>query len=211
MLMASTVESVRVEVSPPSTVRLQTKGAMSIPNQLPPVNRYVTSHNSKGEAIFSNDIPNEVPRNDLPGGRANFYLGYTTTGFPVSLNNDVDVDNYKPLLASPPGLTLSNGSVCRVVDFAPARPKGAMHRTVSIDYGVVIEGEMECLLDSGEKRMMKPGDICVQRATAHAWRNLSDEKWARMLFVLIASEAPKIDGKELGEDIHTVEGVKNSE
>ncbi len=142
------------------------------------------------------------------GGRASFHLAYATTEFPVNLNDDKDIQNYTPFMSSPPGMTLSNGTVCRVVDFAPARQKGAMHRTVSIDYGVVLEGEMECLLDSGEKRVMKKGDICVQRATSHAWKNLSQEKWARMFFVLIASEVVKVDGKDLGEDVHSIEEAR---
>ena len=182
---------------------------MSIPNDLPPVTRFITSHNAEGKAIFHDSIPDEVSRVTM-GERACFHLAYATTEFPVNMNDDKDIENYKPFMTSPPGLSMSNGTVCRVVDFAPARPKGAMHRTVSIDYGVVLEGEMECLLDSGEKRIMKKGDICVQRATAHAWKNLSQEKWARMLFVLVASEVVKIDGKELGEDVHTVEGVRKS-
>ncbi|KAF2098678.1 hypothetical protein NA57DRAFT_75915 [Rhizodiscina lignyota] len=182
---------------------------MSIPNDLPPVNRYITTHDSEGKAVFSTELSEQPPRVHM-GERASFALAYTTSGSPVKLNDDADIEGYKPYLASPPGLTVSNGTVCRMVDFAPARPKGAMHRTVSIDYGVVIEGEIECLLDSGEKRIMKRGDICVQRATAHAWKNLSQDKWARMMFVLMTSDKPTVNGKELGEDVHTVEGVKKS-
>lgn len=47
-----------------------------------------------------------------------------------------------------------------------------MHRTTSLDYGIVLEGEVELILDSGERRAMKAGDIAVQRATMHAWRNM---------------------------------------
>ena len=47
-----------------------------------------------------------------------------------------------------------------------------MHRTVSLDYGVVLEGEVELVLDSGETRLMKRGDVSVQRGTNHAWRNM---------------------------------------
>jgi quercetin dioxygenase-like cupin family protein len=61
-----------------------------------------------------------------------------------------------------------------------------MHRTVSLDYGVVMEGEAELVLDSGETQIMKKGDICVQRGTTHAWKNTSDSDWARMLVYLAA-------------------------
>jgi hypothetical protein len=77
-----------------------------------------------------------------------------------------------------------------------------MHRTISLDYGVVLEGSMECILDSGEVRRMERGDVCVQRATYHAWRNVTEnEGWARMMFVLTTAEAPVVAGKRLGEEL----------
>lgn len=77
-----------------------------------------------------------------------------------------------------------------------------MHRTESIDYGVVLEGELELLLDSGEKRIMKRGDVCVQRATMHAWKNVTENAgWARMMFVLVTSEKVVVGGQALGEDL----------
>ncbi len=53
-----------------------------------------------------------------------------------------------------------------------------MHRTVSLDYGVVLEGEVELVLDSGEVRLLKRGHVAVQRGTNHAWRNASKSEWA---------------------------------
>jgi hypothetical protein len=93
------------------------------------------------------------------------------------------------------------GTVCRFVDFVPGSTP-IMHRTVSLDYGVVIEGSMECILDSGEVRRMERGDVCVQRATNHAWKNVTENGgWARMMFVLTASEALVVGGKVFGEDL----------
>lgn len=85
-----------------------------------------------------------------------------------------------------------------------------MHRTVSIDYGIVMIGEVELVLDSGQVRKMKAGDICIQRATMHAWRNTSTTEWARMLYVLLPSEEVKIDGKALKEDYGDMSGVPSS-
>ena len=59
-----------------------------------------------------------------------------------------------------------------------------MHQTVSLDYGVVLEGEVKLVLDSSEEQVLKRGDIVVQRLTNHAWQNASSTEWARMLFVL---------------------------
>ena len=98
-------------------------------------------------------------------------------------------------------LTACSGSVLRFVDFAPNTPE-FMHRTESLDYGVCIEGAVECLLDSGEKRLLRRGDICVQRGTMHSWKNVNEDgTWARMLFVLLPSEKVKVGDQELGNEV----------
>lgn len=132
-------------------------------------------------------------------------FSYLTQGFPVDLENDADIKAYEPFLHSAPGLTVSNGTVLRHVDFPPEMTH-AMHRTVSIDYGVVLEGEMICILDSGEERHMKRGDVCIQRGTMHAWRNPLKE-WCRMMFVL-QPIAPLAVG---GEDLGTAVGIRTSD
>lgn len=85
-----------------------------------------------------------------------------------------------------------------------------MHRTVSLDYGIVLIGEVELVLDSGETRVMKVGDVCVQRGTNHAWRNTSQTEWARMMYVLQPSLPIEIEGKRLNEDLGSMEGVRGS-
>ena len=60
-----------------------------------------------------------------------------------------------------------------------------MHTTATIDYGIVLSGNITLELDEGSRKL-GPGDIVVQRATAHAWRNYSDQP-CTMLFVLISS------------------------
>jgi uncharacterized cupin superfamily protein len=62
-------------------------------------------------------------------------------------------------------------------------PHPLMHRTESVDYGVVIEGEMTLVLDQGEVAL-KPGSVVVQRGTNHAWANRSGRP-CRMLFILV--------------------------
>ena len=63
-----------------------------------------------------------------------------------------------------------------------------MHRTSSIDYGVVLAGEIELELEDGIKTIVGPHSIIVQRGTNHKWRNPSQSSFARVAFVLI--EAP---------------------
>ncbi|NUW33040.1 cupin domain-containing protein [Nonomuraea sp. SMC257] len=90
-----------------------------------------------------------------------------------------------------PGVSLAppaRGSVLRVVEFPP-RGSGAaayVHRTESLDYAYVIDGEVYSVLDSGET-LMRAGDVLVQRGTSHAWDNRSD-KPCTILFVLLDAE-----------------------
>ena len=167
-------------------------------NGMPKNYRYITGHDDNGKAIFAAGVDELQPRQSL-GNEATFALNYTTSTYPVSFQNDNDITNYQGYLDKAPGLVIPGGSVLRVVDCPPGS-LSPMHRTISLDYGVVLEGEIWLELDSGEKRLMRRGDISVQRGTMHAWRNASDKNWARMLYVLLESEPIKIDGCNLGED-----------
>lgn len=91
-----------------------------------------------------------------------------------------------------------------------------MHRTVSTDNGslrspglagsdvvspdVIVSGEVYLILDGGEERVVRAGDIVVQRGTMHAWHNRTDE-WGRMVAVLVAAEPVEVAGEVLGHDI----------
>lgn len=183
-----------------------------------PLNRYITTHDNNGKAIFSNTLPEEMPVQPIADG-ADFSLAYTTSAFPARLNNDSDIAEYNTYLTSPPGITISTGTVCRIVDMQPGS-LSPMHRTVSLDYGVVLEGEVELVLDSGETRLLKRGDVAVQRGTNHAWRNVTPDavdsvsgervpQWARMLYVLSPCEEVAVGGRKLGEVVDGI-GVRAS-
>lgn len=167
-------------------------------NNLPSIKRFITTHNDEGRATFSNAVPESVDWKTLPNG-AKFGLGYTTSEFPVDFHQNKDMATYRTFLSSPPGLAIPGGTVLRFVD-CPPTSLSPMHRTVSLDYGVVLEGEVELVLDSGEKRAMKRGDVAIQRGTNHAWRNPSPTQWARMMYVLQESQPIQHEGKTLGED-----------
>jgi quercetin dioxygenase-like cupin family protein len=177
-------------------------------NNLPSLKRFITTHDPKTKkAVFSDTLSEENKFDQIPG--AAFGLGYVTKGFPVDLNADADVKVYKPYLESPPGLVATGGTVLRFVDVGPGH-LSPMHRTVSLDYGVVIEGEVELVLDSGETRLLKRGDVAIQRGTMHAWRNVSDTEWARMMYVLQECKPVELDGEVLKEDYGSMKGVPSS-
>ncbi|KAF1939125.1 hypothetical protein EJ02DRAFT_457272 [Clathrospora elynae] len=181
---------------------------MASKSDLPSIKRFITTHDpSTKRAIFSESVSEDTKVDHIPS--ADFRLGYVTKGAPVDLNKDADLAVYKPYLESPPGLVASGGTVLRFVDVAPGH-LSPMHRTVSLDYGVVIEGEFELVLDSGETRKMNRGDVAIQRGTMHAWRNLSSTSWGRMMYVLQECKPVEVGGEVLKEDYGTMEGVPAS-
>ena len=150
------------------------------------IRRVVTGHDDNGRAKVTVD---EVAKNVVsarPGAEA--AVIWTTEGFPVSNDGNADASGRKV------GTTLDNGTVFRVVSFGPGvTPRN--HRTDSIDYAVVISGEIDMELD-GESVHLKAGDVLVQRGTIHNWINRGAAPCV-IAFVLIAAKPVTADGKVL--------------
>ena len=167
-------------------------------NGLPAIKQFITRYNRQGTADFVENRNETITWHDV-GGIKNFALGYTASTFPVKLSDDQDIAKFDDHLVNKPGMVIPGGAIARYVDFAPG-VISPMHRTISLDFGVVIEGQMESKLDSGETRLMNRGDLMVMRAALHEWRNPSETEWARMLFVLLDAEAPIVNGEAMGEN-----------
>jgi len=152
--------------------------------------RIVTGHDPQGRAIVMLD--EQLTPAPTPLGDAEFALVWTSPCLPADNNDDTDGRT------RPAGLTLHGGSVLRVVDMVPGGTS-PMHRTNSLDYGVVLSGTVELELDDGAVTLLQPGDIVVQRGTIHAWRNPSRDEAARILFVLTEATPRRVDGQPLPE------------
>lgn len=176
---------------------------------LPGVTHYLTGHDeSTGKAIIHSVRPGKWT--SLKENQFGFNVVYSTSQFPISFTNDADVTTHDHLIAGGAlGLTNPHGTVARMVDFAPGCSP-VMHRTQSLDYGIVIEGTLEMVLDSGEIKTLRRGDVAVQRATMHGWKNPSETEWARMFFVLQHSEEVRVAGKAYGEDLGSAVGIPSS-
>jgi quercetin dioxygenase-like cupin family protein len=168
---------------------------------LPGPTTYVTSHDQEtGKSVMHSKNPIDFSKFD--NDRLEMSVAYTTS-FPADLNNDADIRAHEEKIKSGKlGLVSGGGTVLRYVDFAPEY-ECMMHRTQSVDYGIVIEGEIEAVMDSGEVQALRRGDSVVQRATMHAWRNASKTEWARMIFVLQDCQPVVLGGKRLNEDLGT--------
>jgi quercetin dioxygenase-like cupin family protein len=156
---------------------------------LPSIQRIITGHDADGRAVFkSEDV---TPTKMIPSGDASFLLIWTTETVPADNNDETDGR------LRDAGLTLNQGSVIRIVDMLPGK-QSPMHRTNSIDYGIVLSGEIELELDDGAKRTVREGGIIIQRGTNHLWRNTTD-KPTRIAFILIEAPAYVHDGAPLEE------------
>lgn len=151
--------------------------------------RVVTTHDKAGKSVISS-IDTLTPTL-IDSGDAAFQLVWTTPSVPANLNAGTDGP-------TPAGKTLKGGSVIRIVEMVPNRPS-PMHRSFSIDYGVVLSGQLELTLDGGEIVVLEAGDICVQRGTNHLWRNPSTTETCRVAFILIEAEPVIIDGQVMAE------------
>ena len=170
-----------------------------------PIRRVVTGKDAAGKAIAIIDaIATSVhQREEL--GVTNTLL-WVTDSDPADLSNREDTAGKWVGIAPPPG-----GTIFRVIEFAPERevkadfetrlgimqglglaPEGetrekprhpAMHRTKTIDYGVILSGEIDMLLDDSEIHL-KAGDVVVQRGANHSWVNRGNVP-CRVAFILV--------------------------
>lgn len=155
-----------------------------------PVRRIVTGHDAAGQAAFVSDRTFDPV--DIPGGDAAMCLIWTAPDLPV--DNDDTTDGRE----REAGLTLRGGSVIRTVDIYPGQ-QSPFHRTNSLDYGIVLNGELELELDGGAKVILHAGDIVVQRGTIHLWRNPSLAETCRIVFVLTEAKPATVNGSALAE------------
>jgi len=169
------------------------------PARLRPVRRIVTGENAHGKSVFVSDGPAPNHTNDAGSPPAHV----------VWVTGEAAAPGPDPAPAGHAfGFHSKGGSLLRVVDFPPDESYDAValarflddhgvkdngdprhfwfHKTQSLDYAIVLEGEIYALMDEGEA-LMRPGDILIQRATNHSWSNRSG-KPCRMAFVLLDME-----------------------
>lgn len=183
-------------------------------SELPPPKRALTGRNEAGKSVFKSfDVTSKVVEIDSNPGLT-FYELYMTEGMPQLTGLEPDPmlkgtkafpgpggtmfrlisypprrpEGYKP----PPGVTFESGlkemseKVPRMGDHFERDAPG-MHTSDTIDYGVVVRGEMTLELDDGQRIHLKQGDCIVQNGTRHRWRNPLPEP-CLMAFVSIGGK-----------------------
>ena len=173
---------------------------------LPPIRRIVTEDDANGRSRIVQDAPATAIR--TVEGRPNYRAVniWRTDAAPAPIGVPDSITDHTGILPPKPG-----GSILRIIDYPPEskdiaernrqiaatfsgifadadhdKRDGAhpgMHRTDTVDYAIILEGEIWAVMDDNET-LMKQGDVLVQRGTNHAWANRSD-KTARICFVLL--------------------------
>jgi len=156
--------------------------------------RVVTGHDASGGSVFASDGP--VPAAHTTPGGTLFYELWATDAAPAPIGaapapidegqaavpdpaNPVAPD---PAGGPPPVAPAPHGTTLRINEIPPGAGS-PMHRTQTVDYGIVLDGEIVLVLEDGET-VLRAGDVVVQRGTSHRWENRSAAA-ARVAFVLI--------------------------
>jgi quercetin dioxygenase-like cupin family protein len=148
--------------------------------------RVITGHDATGRAIIKIDAIVENPFVGRPG--ATVHPVWSPEGFPV------DNDGQEDAGLRTTGTTLPNGTIFRVIEFAPG-VAARNHRIDSIDYGIVLSGEIDMELD-GSSVHLQAGDVLVQRGTIHNWINRGTAPCV-IAIILIAAKSVEAGGKTL--------------
>lgn len=179
------------------------------------VRRVITGHDADGASVFIEDglAPNVKEMASMPG------LALTdlweTAGAPASNVGGKDAAA-RPVRLEPP----KNGTILRIVEFPPdsawrgaadgreafksigaghakdrASSDPMMHRTSSVDYIVVLKGEIYAIMEKGEK-LLRAGDILVQRGTNHSWSVRGDEP---CIIAAVLVNAKPVGAKKAGK------------
>ena len=138
--------------------------------------RVVTGHDERGVSVFASDGPVPVVRTAPDGALFCEIWGTAATPAPVAA---AEPDPTLGALTVPPS---PNGTKIRITVYPPGMVS-PMHRTQTVDYGIVLSGEVVLVLDDSET-VLRAGDVVIQRGTNHRWENRSAET-ARMAFVLV--------------------------
>jgi len=153
----------------------------------------VTTHAADGTSIFGADrgVPLLQPFGPTSSSFAVFDQRET-----VPVNNQEATGEFAEMLPRCP----PRGVIFCLTNIAPHFTV-PMHRTLSIDYGVVLDGEIVLKLENGDEKTLRAGEFVIQGGANHQWINRTDET-CRTMFIMVGAEKVKlVDGTELEETV----------
>ncbi|EWC44671.1 hypothetical protein DRE_06567 [Drechslerella stenobrocha 248] len=163
----------------------------------------ITTHNSDGSVAIHPSLPIVFSPLNPAGRSVEAGTVFTTHSHPVVLDADIDIQQHAEWIAAPNGFIPRDGALAVMNRFPPGA-EVPVHRTQSIDFGVVVEGELELVFADGGRKLFRRGDVIVQRETAHGWRNPSLEREALAFFVAVAAQPVRVGERVLGEELEAL-------
>jgi len=165
------------------------------------VRRVITGHNVAGRAVFVTDEQVEAEHRfiDLAQGEKTLDSADIWTAGTVPALNTGPAVNSGPADAgdagNPAGTAPERTVVLRISELPPGSVS-PMHRTQTLDYGILLAGTCSLMLDSGEVKHLQAGDVVIQRGTSHSWVNRGKVpcRWA---WILISAEPVQVGGNDL--------------
>jgi Cupin domain len=158
------------------------------------IRRVVTGHDKAGKSVVLSDgpPPQHHPMHGPEVGADFIEVWNSPQAVPVLTSTEASEPNERPFTIMPP-----SGHLIRIIKIYPPRMGGqrtVMHRTKTLDYAVVIEGEIVLILDDSEM-VLRKGDVSVQRGTDHAWENRTDKEALMAFFHIDAEFSPELLAK----------------
>ena len=158
------------------------------------IRRVVTGHDADGKSVVLSDgpPPQHHPMHGHEVGADFVEIWSTPSAVPALTSLEASEPNERPFTIMPP-----SGHLLRLISIYPPKDGGhrtVMHRTRTLDYVVVIEGEVVLALDDSEV-VLRKGDVVVQRGTNHAWENRSDSVALMAFFHIDAAFSPELLAK----------------
>ena len=154
------------------------------------VGRLVTRLDPDGHATVHS--AGELPITKWRGADAGDAVVWSTATVPAD-NSDAELDSAGKDI----GTTINGGTVFRVTELGPGF-RSPMHRTLSCDYLIVLTGELQIIVDGGETLDLRPGDTVIQRGTAHAWRNPSQQQRCTFAVAMIEANPVHVGSRTFG-------------
>ena len=158
------------------------------------VRRVVTGHDAKGKAIVATDEVLTAVARRIGAGIIGCEI-WSTDRMPVDNSREADAAQRKGYVVRHNYVGSGQGTTCRITEFAPGHGR-FQHRTETVDYAILLSGEIDMELENEEVVHLKAGDVVVQRGTMHTWVNKGSVP-AVFAFILIDAKPAEVNGEEL--------------
>ncbi|KAF2162087.1 hypothetical protein M409DRAFT_27464 [Zasmidium cellare ATCC 36951] len=165
------------------------------------MSQYITTFSpTTGASIFSSKLPDPLHAHPIPLGKITYLY---TTHTPPNLSTEADIDTYltdrenglPPTSPVPPG-----GTNASLIELAPGAAT-PVRRTITVGVFRVLKGIVRLMLDSGEERVLKEGDVVVIRGAKHTWRNETEgegeQGWAKLMVFAMSVKDFEVNGKQV--------------